>query len=476
MSQARSSVVGRIVVPTFVAAVLACASVGCHESSAVPDHADQAATARRPNIVFLLADDMRWDATSYAGNAVVRTPNLDALANAGVSFQNAYVTTPICAISRASIFMGQYARRHGILDFTQGLSPAALSESYPALLREAGYRTGFIGKFGVGNVPPAALFDFWRGFAGQGFYETTDSAGHAIHLTRLMTEQAVEFLENQSGDVPFALSVSYKAPHVQDGDDRQYIPESADRTMYTTVSIAPPATADDTYWAGLPEFFRTNNEGRARWYGLFGTPEKYQESVKGYYRMVNGLDRSVGKIVETLRRRGLDQNTVIIFTSDNGFLLGEHGLSHKWYGFEPSVRVPMVIYDPRATANNRRANPSIALNIDIAPTLLDLAGVPVPAGMQGRSLVPIMHGATGDERADFLFEHLYPLPSIKRSSGVVGGQFKYLRYLDPDPNYEVLYDLSSDPLETTNVASIPAYGPILDSLRRRHQALIDHAH
>jgi arylsulfatase A-like enzyme len=449
--------------------VLSLGACGRDERIAAPNR-PTASPPQRPNLIFLLADDMRWDAAGYTGNTIVQTPNLDELAHTGVSFRNAYVSSPICAISRASIFTGQYSRRHGVLDFSTQLSPEALAQTYPALLAAAGYRTGFIGKFGVGANPPEQLFDYWRGFAGNGDYETTDSAGRPIHLTRLMTQQAIEFLERQTRDNPFVLSVSYKAPHVQDEDPRQFIPESVDRALYATDVIAPPVTAD--YWSGFPAFFRTNNLGRERWELLFSTPDRYQASVKGYYRLISGMDRSIGVIRAALRRLNLDSNTVIIFSSDNGFFLGELGLSHKWYGMEPSVRVPLIMYDPRDLTGQRgRTESAIALNVDIAPTLLDFAGVQIPERMQGQSLTAATRGFAIPSRGDFLFEHLLPEASIKRSTGVVGGRYKYLRYLDPTPNFEVLYDLAVDPNETINFAQDGAYEAILDSLRQRHADL-----
>lgn len=430
----------------------------------------------RPNIIFLLADDQRWDATGYSGNSIVQTPNIDALAHDGVAFKNAYVTTPVCAISRASIFTGEYARRHGILDFTTDFTPDQLAQTYPMLLHAAGYRTGFIGKFGVGDNPPGTAFDYWRGFAGQGEYLTTDSAGHAIHLTRLMSQQAIQFLESQPRAQPFALSVSFKAPHVQDEAVNQFIPEATDASMFSSVVIPPPATADDTYWEKFPAFFRENNLARVRWKALFSTPEKYQASVKGYYQLIKGLDRVVGEIRNELRRLNLDKNTVIVFSSDNGFFLGELGMAHKWYGQEPSVRVPLVVYDPRnLTGQGGRVETAVALNIDIAPTLLDVAGVPVPSQMEGKSLVPLVHGQPVPWRTDFLFEHLYPDPMIRRSAGVIGGRYKYLRYIDPNPNYEVLYDLVVDPNETTNFAQDPNYAAILAQLRTRYSQLLSQA-
>ena len=444
----------------------------CSGDKALQDPSTSDNKPTRPNIIFLLADDQRWDAVGFAGNSIIKTPNIDALAGEGVAFRNAYVTTPVCAISRASIFTGQYARRHGILDFTTDFSPAQLQQTYPALLHAAGYRTGFVGKFGVGNNPPASMFDYWRGFAGQGDYMTRDSAGHSMHLTRLQSQQAIAFLDSQPSGQPFALSVSFKAPHVQDDAAIQFIPEGTDASMYSGVDVPPPATADDTYWESFPAFFKVNNLARERWQALFSTPERYQASVKGYYRLVTGLDRVVGEIRAELKRLNLDKNTVIIFSSDNGFFLGELGMAHKWYGQDPSVRVPLVVLDPRNLAGQRgRVESAVALNIDIAPTILDIAGVPIPPQMEGSSLVPVIHGQTVPWRNDFLFEHLFPDPMIRRSAGVIGGRFKYLRYLDPNPNYEVLYDLVNDPNETTNIAAEPRYAAVLDRLRTRYAEL-----
>ena len=449
----------------------------CSSDKQVVDPAVAETPPARPNIIFLLADDQRWDAAGFAGNTIIRTPNLDALAHDGVSFKNAYVTTPVCAISRASILTGEYARRHGILDFTTDFTPAQVAQTYPALLRAAGYRTGFIGKFGVGSNPASsAMFDFWRGFIGQGDYLTQDSAGTPIHLTRLQSRQAIAFLNSQPRNQPFALSVSFKAPHVQDDAAIQFIPETGDASMYSGADIPPAATADDSYWMSFPAFFRANNLARVRWQALFSTPEKYQASVKGYYQLVSGLDRVVGEIRAELRKLNLDKNTVIIFSSDNGFFLGELGMAHKWYGQEPSVRVPLVVYDPRnLTGQGGRVETALALNIDIAPTMLAIAGVPIPSQMEGSSLVPLVHGQSVPWRNDYLFEHLLPDPMIRRSEGVVGGRYKYLRYVDPNPNYEVLYDLVADPNETKNFAQDPAYQAILAQLRQRYTELVAQA-
>jgi arylsulfatase A-like enzyme len=481
----RRRTIARYFTAAIVAPLCALASCSAPETgtlTAAPAHVDTAAVAHSPapsppppppNIVFLLADDMRFDAIHAAGNPIIQTPKLDELAHQGVLFKNAYVTTPICAISRASIFTGQYASRHGILDFNTDFTPSQLALTYPSLLRAAGYRTGFIGKFGVGDNPPAAAFDFWKGFAGQGVYETIDSLGQPIHLTKLMGEQAIAFLQAQPKGKPFMLSLSFKSPHPQDEDARQFIPDPVDMGMYEGMTMPTPATGGAADWNAFPTFFKVNSEARNRWVPLFSTPEIYQTSVKNYYRLVSGMDRAVGEIRSALKHLGLDSNTVIIFASDNGFLLGEHGLSHKWYGFEESVRVPLLIYDPRdPTGQGGRVEQSIALNVDLAPTILNLASVAVPAGMQGQTLVPVLHGKSpASWRQDFLFEHLYVDPGIRRSVGVVGGRYKYLKYIDPTPNYEVLYDLVVDPLETTNLVNDPRYQTILENLRTRFAEL-----
>lgn len=442
-------------------------------SAAVPPGEPMPPTDPRPNLVFLLTDDQRWDALGYAGNPIIQTPHLDALARDGVHFRNAFVTTPICSISRATLLTGQYARRHGIHDFATPLSDSAFADTYPALLREAGYRTGYVGKYGVGSPEPAERFDYWRSIPQSGPYEMKDSLGRPVHRTQLTTDLAIAFLESQPRDRPFVLSVGYKAPHAQDNDPRQFIYDPRDSAMYAGVTIPPPPTAHDRYWEAHPDFFRRQNEGRTRWGWRFATPESYQAMVQGYYRLVSGVDRSVGEIRAALRRLGLEQNTVIVFMSDNGFFLGEHGLADKWYGYEPSVRVPLIVHDPRLPRSLRgQREQAIVLNVDIAPTLLDLAGLPVPERMQGSSLLPLVRDQVAALRSDFFFEHPFEYQGrIPRSEGVIGGRYKYLRYLDPEPDHEVIFDLEADPLETTNLAPDPRYLAVLERLRERYRQL-----
>lgn len=426
----------------------------------------QTDTKKQPNIIFLLTDDQRWDTMGCTGNPIIQTPNMDAMANDGVRFTNAFVTTSICASSRASIFSGQWTSRHGIKDFATPFSSNALRRTYPMQLRRAGYRIGFIGKYGVGAQKdlPANKYDYWRGFPGQGKYEHKDENGNYKHLTQIMGEQAMEFLQDCSKDQPFCLSISFKAPHCQDGDPRQFIYDRAYKDLYKDTTIPVPEKADPHYFEALPEFLRTS-EARRRWEIRFPTPEKFQESVKSYYRLIYGVDVVIGRIREQLKQLGFDDNTVLMLIGDNGFYLGEYGLAGKWFPHEESIRVPLVVYDPRAGKKLRgRILDQVALNVDIAPTILELAGIIPPEQMQGRSLVPLLKGEKPKWRTEFFYEHPFEHKTIAKTVGLRTPNYMYARYTDYD--YEELYDLKLDPDETINLAKDKKYKKTLDSLRK----------
>lgn len=426
-----------------------------------------------PNIIFLLADDLRHDALGCMGNPIIHTPHIDALARDGVVFENAYVTTSICAPSRATILSGQYVCRHGINDFSKTFSDEAFKKTYPALLRRAGYVVGFIGKYGIGDYLPEDAFDYWCGFTGQGYYEQTDASGGYRHLTRIQGEQAVDFLQQFAPKGPFCLSLSFKAPHSQDEDPRQFIYDPFDASLYDDVVIPRPEYLQDTFETRFPEFFRKNNEGRIRWQKRFSTPELFQQMVKAYYRLITGIDRVVGTIRQTLEMLNVADTTVIIFTSDNGFFLGDHGLADKWFGYEKSIRVPLIIYDPTLRNSRRGTHCSeIALNTDIAPTVVEFAGIVPPETMQGYSLIPLIRGIVPHEwRQDFYYEHTFDHPGIPKSEGVVSKRFKYLRYFEQHPPYEELFDLQNDPNETNNLSQLPEYAEVLNIMRARLESL-----
>jgi len=425
----------------------------------------------RPNFILFVTDDQRWDTMGCMGNPVIRTPSMDRLASQGVLFTNNFCTTSICMSSRASIFTGMYTRRHQINSFGQPLSQVAFSQTYPALLRKSGYRTGFVGKWGLGGRLPREKFDYFEGFPGQGQYFHTVN-GKSVHLTRLLTESAIKFLRGCSKQQPFCLSVSFKAPHVQDGHPKPFRYDPAFEQLYSDVNIPVPKTSHPRYFQALPQFIR-QSEGRTRWQRRFSTPKLFQESVKGYYRLITGVDAAIGKIVASLDGLGLDENTVILHTSDNGFFLGEHGLAGKWLMHEESIRTPLIIRDPRLPAAMRgRQCEEMTLNVDIAPTLFDLAGGPIPAGVQGRSLYPLLKGAPVPWREDWFYEDPYGHGGrIPTCEGVRTKRWKYIRYLDRDPIYEELYDLDKDPYEERNVVTLKENEATLSRLRRRWQQL-----
>ena len=438
-------------------------------SCAAPLAALRAARGRPPNFVLLVTDDQRWDTIGALGNPIIQTPHLDRLCREGVTFVNHFVTTSICMVSRASMFLGQYLSTHGINEFDAQMTPEAFRRSYPGLFRAAGYRMGFIGKWGLDRKPlPEDQFDYWRGFAGQGTYFPEGSRGP--HSTALMGRQAIEFLRQSAGRQPFFLQVSFKAPHVQDEDPRQFLYDPADAALYRDVTFPPPRTADTRFLSALPiEVHRS--EGRRRWAIRFSTPELYQESLRGYYRLISGVDRVVGEICGALADLGLERDTVIVFTSDNGFYLGEHGLAGKWLMHEPSIRTPMIVYDPRVPGKARGLRrPEIALNIDLAPTLLALAGLEIPRTMQGRSLAPLLDPAARPAwRKDFFYEHTFTARGwIPRVEGVRTERWKYTRYLDTAPLFEELYDLEADPHEERNRARDPSLHSVREKMRARY--------
>jgi arylsulfatase A-like enzyme len=415
----------------------------------------------RPNIVFILTDDQRWDALGAAGNTIIQTPNLDKIAEDGIRFKNAFVTTSICACSRASILTGQYISRNGIIDFHSELSDTQFENSYPMQLKKNGYQVGFVGKYGVGHgdlKKEKKAFDYFWGQNGQPKYENIAPSGDTTHYTELIQQHVLDFIDLASVNKPFCLSVSFKAPHVQDKDPRQFIYNKKYKNLYENIEIPVPEVNDEKYYKQFPDFFKEGpggelNEARRRWEIRFSTPEKYQESVKGYYRLVTGVDEVVGDIRKKLEEKGIDKNTIIIFMGDNGFYLGEHGLAGKWYGHEPSIRVPLLVYDPTLPKAKRgKVFDEMVLNIDVAPTIMHLAGITVNERIQGTPLTEVYRNKTELWRDCFYYEHLYPSPKIPRSQGIRTEQFKYLYYPDSPNGYEEVYDLKNDPDEKFNLA------------------------
>ncbi|WDI42959.1 sulfatase family protein [Bremerella sp. P1] len=421
-----------------------------------------ASAADRPNLIFLLTDDQRWDALGCMGNPVIKTPNIDRLAEEGVVFENAFATTAICATSRASFITGQYARRHGIVDFRAVLTPEAFSQTFPALLRANGYQTAFIGKWGVGNQLPADQYDYWKGFSGQGKYFVDGRP----HMTKHLEDQTLEFLDTCSPEKPFCLQVSFKAAHCQDGPGWQFQHAPKYAEYYEDDTIVPAETANDEHYQKLPKQLQ-GGESRVRWHRRFDGDEMVQKNIKDYYRLLTGVDDFVGAMVAKLQEKKLADNTVILFTSDHGFFLGEHGLSGKWLMYEESIRIPMIVFDPRLPKNKRgQRREEMVLNIDVAPTLLDLAGIEPSSVMQGQSMKGLVEGnQSSGWRTEFLYEHLFPHATIPQSEGVREDRWKYVFYPKSEPKLEQLFDLQQDPHEVNNLADDPKHTDKLKAMQ-----------
>jgi arylsulfatase A-like enzyme len=403
---------------------------------------------------------------------VVRTPNLDQLAREGLRFTHNYVTTSICGVSRACLFTGQWMSRHGNRAFEMFNTPWA--ETYPGILRDHGYWVGHVGKWHNGAFP-AERFDFSRPYGGTGathWFKEAD--GSMVHVTRKHESEALEFLRTRPREKPFCLTLAFFATHAEDRNPLQFLPQPSSMELYREMEIPLPRTATEAHFRGLPPFVANEkNEGRVRWHWRFDTPEKYQSMMKNYYRMATEVDAACGRVLEALRREGVLDDTLVVFTTDNGYFHGEHGLADKWYPYEESIRVPLIIRDPRmAGARQGRTDDSVTLSVDLAPTFLRAAGLAVPAGMQGQDLAPLYTGTARPEwRTEFFYEHptLRSLDFIPASEALVRKDEKYILW--PDFAHEELFDLRTDPFEERTLVADPASRDRLEGMRRRFAEL-----
>lgn len=433
-------------------------------------------TNEKPNIILLIGDDHRWDALGASGNNSIKTPNLDQLVKEGAYFKNAFVTTSISCSSRASILTGQYVSQNGVEDFNSELTDLQFENSYPMQLKKNDYQIGFVGSYGIGQNElkrEKNAFDYFWGVTGQSKFVHMSGTGETIHYTELVQRHAFEFLDQATKSKPFCLSVSFMAPHFEDGQERQFNFAQKYNNLYKEDVLPAFEARKNNSDEEFPGFFENtleseHNEVLKRWGSRFSTPEKHQKSVKEYYRVVTEVDDVVGKLRAKLEENGLSENTVIIYTSDNGFYLGEHGLAGKWYGREPSIHVPLMIYDPRLEKSRRgKSHEQMALNIDIAPTILALAGVVPDNNMQGKSLTTLYNEESVTWRKQFYCEHFLPIANSPRSQGIRTEKYKYLFYFDSPNGYEELYDIENDPDEMSNLALNDANREVLEELRNK---------
>ncbi len=435
------------------------------------------AAAQKPNIVFFFTDDQSSNTIGCYGNEVIKTPNIDKLAEQGTRFDNTFVSQPICWVSRTTILTGLTARSSGIKGLPDRPRIDAVKTLYSDILRENGYRTGYFGKWHA-YMPKGWKaedhFDEFQSIRRTPFFKTLPD-GSLIHETDLIVDRGIEFIKNQPKEKPFALNLWFNACHAEDGDRRPGIgqfpwPQSANG-MYENITIAPPRLNDPAIFEALPEHLRTSIT-RERYFWRWNTPKKYQTNIRSYYRMVSGIDNAIGRFMVELEKAGFKDNTIIVYSADNGYIMGNRGLSGKWSHFEESTRVPLIITDPRVPADKRgQVTDAAALNLDLPATFLDWAGIKVPEHYQGHSLQPIVSDKKpADWRTETYHEHFAVRNRIPAFEGIRNDDFKYSRYFDHDD--EFLHDLNADPDELVNLANDPKYAKVLKEMRARTDKVV----
>lgn len=429
--------------------------------------------AKQPNIVFFFTDDQTTSTLACYGHPVVQTPNIDRLAAEGTRFANAFVSHSICWVSRTSILSGLTGRSYGTPGDPNTMRPEAVKTLYTDLLRDNGYRTAHFGKWHTrlpkGNRS-ADHFDVFEAIGRNPFYKKLPD-GSLRHETELIVDRGIEFIENQPKDQPFALNMWFNACHAEDSDRRPGIghfawPRAVDG-LYETEEMAPPRLNDPAIFDSQPDFLKTTIN-RERFFWRWNTDEKYRTNMRAYLRMVTGIDGAIGRFLKALEEAGLAENTIIVYSADNGYHMGNRGFAGKWSHYEESLRVPLIVFDPRVPKRRRgKVSDALALNLDLPASFLDWAGIAIPERYQGRSLKPIVsRKKPANWRTETFHEHFAVRHRIPAFEGLRNENFKYVRYFDHD-NYEFLHDLKNDPDELTNLAGDPKYKKVLLAMRRR---------
>lgn len=397
---------------------------------------------------------------SCAGNEILKTPNMDRIAREGIRFENMFVTTSLCGPSRASFLTGKYVHNHGVR--VNGGELSLDQKTFPEWLKEAGYETAFIGKWHNRDLGKGRGFDYTFGFQGQGrYYDPIISENfgppqeYKGYVTDILADHAISFLEREH-DKPFCLLLWFKAPH------RSWLPAKRFESMYQDIKMPEPPTFNDTY-EGRPDAVK-NADMKI---GDFDDVPDLDTFLKNYYRTLLGVDENVGRILDTLDKLGYTNNTAVIYSGDNGFFLGEHHFFDKRLMYEPSIRIPLLVRYPKMIRPGT-TNQELVLNVDVAPTILDLAGVQVSPDMNGKSLEPLLKGQSVPWRKDFLYEY-YEYPAVhmvRKNRGIRTKHWKYIHYFEKPEEFE-LYDIKNDPYEVNNLYSNPAYKDVVAQLKAR---------
>jgi arylsulfatase A-like enzyme len=479
---------------------------------------------QKTNIIFIMSDDHAYQAISAYGSDLLETPNIDRLAEQGMLFNRAFVANSICSPSRATLLTGKFSHLNSVKDNIDVFDSSQVT--FPKILQQNGYQTAIIGKWHLKSEPTG--FDYWKVLPGQGNYYhpefRTPKGIETIkgYVTDITTELAIEYLDSiRNKETPFMLMVHNKAPH------RQWWPAMEDIGMFEGHEFPVPANLHDDYknmgtaakeaemriidhmgitldtkinpnnlqdpeneefykWYGneyIIRYNRLSDDEKLKWDAVYGpinedfknnTPKgkaltlwKYQRYMEDYLGTIVSVDRNVGRLLDYLEENGLIENTMIVYTSDQGFYLGEHGWFDKRFMYEESYRTPLIVSYPGVIEANTKNN-DLVQNIDFAPTFLDLAGVEAPEDMQGKSLIPIFKGDNENWR-DALYYHYYEYPGIhgvKRHYGVRTDRYKLIHFYYDVEEWE-MYDLEKDPNEMTNIYNNPEYKDIQESLHKR---------
>jgi len=473
--------------------------------------------AQRPNIIYIMTDDHTRQAISAYGSVINKTPNIDRIAREGMRFDNCFVTNSICAPSRATILTGKYSHLNGVTDNIKDFDGS--QQTYPKILQAGGYETAMIGKWHLKSAPTG--FDYWEVLPGQGqyynpeFIKNGDTVQYTGYVTDIITDKALDWLDQRNTGKPFLLVYQHKAPH------RKWLPGPDHLTLYDDQEIPIPETFFDKYegrgtaareqelhimndmhleWdnknftfdelEGMEEgyakrmYTRMNEQQRKDWADAY-YPEieafraanlqgddlakwKYQRYIKDYLRCVASVDDNLGRLLDYLDSTGLSQNTVVVYTSDQGFYLGEHGWFDKRFMYEESFSTPLMVKWPGVVTPGS-VNSDLVSNLDFAETFLDIAGLPIPEDMQGQSMLPLLQSENTDWR-ESVYYHYYEYPgvhAVKRHYGVRTNRYKLIHFYYDIDEWE-LYDLKNDPSELQNVYEDPEY---LEIRAEMHQEL-----
>jgi len=457
--------------------------LGCKEKEGI---SETGKGVTQPNIIFFLTDDHRYDAMGFMGHPFLETPNMDKMAREGIHFSRAIVTTSLCSPSRASILSGMYTHNHGVADNYNPVDPQL--KFFPEYLQQAGYQTAFVGKWHMGGESddPRKGFDHWLSFKGQGTYwadghgtsrvvPQTHMDGYNINGTRVpqrgyitdeLTDYALDWLNEQSGEKPFMLYLSHKAVHSDFVAADRHIGKYKDEQLPKGQNF--DIQEDKPMWLINQ---RNSRHGAEFAYNLpdFDLDKYYQR----YCETLLAVDENLGRIMQWMEESSRLENTILIYMGDNGFQFGEQGLIDKRTAYEASVKVPLLVWSPKKIKNARVIDKMVA-NIDIAPTILDMAGVPIPGNMDGRSFKPLLEGEKTGWRKELLYEYYWErnYPYTPTTHALLTDRYKFIRYHGIWDLNE-FYDLQSDPEEVHNLINDEAHQELIAGHRSRLFELLE---